>query len=465
MMGLTKECVDNLDEITKWPLLIKSSLDTTVLMNIESNFASFPGLSCGIIQTRSVALLEEISSEEAIRAVEEFCSRYRWASHKIHRSVAGYFRGVCKKYWKLNREAKKQELMLQCEDASMDKKAKIIDATIDILFTKASELCKDLVDSQKRRLLLKFNCTDAIEALYEFCNAAMYREHKIRSMHAYLLNIIKRRDNPAGNRSSKSNYISQKAHYRTISAKSSREQTREPSSISQSPQNDIQISGEEQAGGIVNAVSTPTAEDIKVDVPSYKSVQHLSTSKRLDKTNTPGGGEAKNSLDPKDWEPAVLPSKVLKPPSQRCREEMRYRGGNSFRRARRHRRRFPFGQRRLQSGCYEDRWKTEKNEVDPLSCIAMSRAEFTSGFGSSPPGNKRGEHLLCHSEKVEPLNLHKKAYFGNDCDLFDPRLAEPFLGMLENTELEPGAYLPRILDPRFADLNWQDHLTELSPLE
>merc|ERR1719187_395874 len=148
----------------------------------------------GIIQARSVALLEEISAEEAIRAVEEFCTRYRWASHKIHRSVSGYFRGVCKKYWKLNREAKKHELKQQCEDASRDKKSKIIDATIDILFTKASELCKDLVDAQKRNLLLRFDCSDAIEALYEFCNAAMYREHKIRNMNAYLLNIIKRRE-------------------------------------------------------------------------------------------------------------------------------------------------------------------------------------------------------------------------------------------------------------------------------
>jgi len=98
MMGVTIECGDNLDEIMKYPLLIKSSLDTTVLMNIESNLATFPELSCGIIKARSVALLEEISSEEAIHAVEEFCTRYRWAAHKIYLSVSGYFRGVCKKY-------------------------------------------------------------------------------------------------------------------------------------------------------------------------------------------------------------------------------------------------------------------------------------------------------------------------------------------------------------------------------
>jgi len=41
---------------------------------------------------------------------------------------------------------------------------------------------------------LKFSSFDAIEALYEFCNAAMYREHKIRNMNAYLLNIIRRRE-------------------------------------------------------------------------------------------------------------------------------------------------------------------------------------------------------------------------------------------------------------------------------
>jgi len=238
-MGASKDLVDNLDEINKWPLLLQSSLDVTVLMNIGSNFSSFPGLSCEIIQARSIALLEEISAEEAIRAVEEFCTRYRLASHKIHRSVSGYFRGVCKKYWKLNREARKRELKQQCEDASRERRSKIIDATVDILFTKASELRKDLVDAQKRTLLLQFDCSDAIEALYEFCNAAMYREHKIRSMHAYLLNIIKRRETPAGNRMSKSNNISQKSHRRQNSGKPYRERTRAQSSISQSPENDL----------------------------------------------------------------------------------------------------------------------------------------------------------------------------------------------------------------------------------
>merc|ERR1719233_1790997 len=70
----------------------------------------------------------------------------------------------------------------------------IIDATVDLLFTKASGLSKELVDGSKRNMLLKFSSSDAIEALYEFCNAAMYREHKIRNMNAYLHNIIKRRE-------------------------------------------------------------------------------------------------------------------------------------------------------------------------------------------------------------------------------------------------------------------------------
>jgi len=203
-MGVTRQCVDNLDEIMKWPLLIKSSLETTVLMNIESNLVIFPELSCGIIKERSVALLEEISSIEAIQAVEEFCTRYKWASHKIYLSVSGYFRGVCKRYWKRNREQKIEELKRHCGDDSLEGKSTIIDATIDILFTKATELCKDLIDSQKRGLLLKLDSVDAIEALWEFCNAAMYREHKIRSMHAYLLNIIQKRGNNTGNRMSKS---------------------------------------------------------------------------------------------------------------------------------------------------------------------------------------------------------------------------------------------------------------------
>lgn len=183
-------------EVMRYPLLVKSSLPTSVLMSIESNFATLNGLSCNIIQERSVSLLEELSVKEAICAIDEFCNRYRWASHKIHRSISGYFRGVCKKYWKSNREAHKAKLKTKCSSAieTTESKLMIIDATVDLLFTKASGLSKELVDGPKRNMLLKFSSSDAIEALYEFCNAAMYREHKIRNMNAYLLNIIKRRE-------------------------------------------------------------------------------------------------------------------------------------------------------------------------------------------------------------------------------------------------------------------------------
>jgi len=476
MMGATKDLADKLDEITKWPLLLKSSLDIAVLMNIESNFASFPGLSCGIIQSRSVALLEEISADEAIQAVEEFCTRYRWASHKIHRSVSGYFRGVCKKYWKLNREARKQELKRQCEDASGERKSKIIDATIDILFTKASELCKDLVDAQKRNLLLRFDCSDAIEALYEFCNAAMYREHKIRSMHAYLLNIIKRRETPAGSRMSKSNYFHHKGHYRPNSAKASRERTREQSSISQSPENDLLLSADEIE--VTSNLSPSGAQDRRVGKQQYKSAEHH---QKIDfrNLNNPGGGKGKDkdniprtherqkSLDPKDWEPAVLPSKALIESDRYRDEQVRHRGGN-YRRPRKTRRRNSFGQKRWRSGYRDERWNTEKQEIDPLSSIAMRRAEFTSGGGGSPsPPNPADAVIgLCDSMVENDAQTTKKPHLGKkDCDILDPKLAEPFLGMLENTELEPGAYLPRILDPRFASLTWQRTLQGLSPLE
>jgi len=476
MMGASKDLVDKLDEITKWPLLLKSSLDIAVLMNIESNFASFPGLSCGIIQARSVALLEEISPCEAIRAVEEFCTRYRWASHKIHRSVSGYFRGVCKKYWKLNREARKQELKQHCEDASQERKLKIIDATVDILFTKASELCKDLVDAQKRSLLLKFDCSDAIEALYEFCNAAMYREHKIRSMHAYLLNIIKRREIPAGSRMSKSNYFHHKGHHRPNSAKSSRERTREQSPISQRSENDILLSADEIEGA--SNLSPSVAQDMRVDIQRCKSVEHHQKGD-LRNLNTPGGGkwkdkeniprthERQNSLDPKDWEPAVLPSKALTPSDRYRDEQVRHRGGN-YRRPRKNRRRYPFGQRGWRSGHRDERWNMEKQEIDPLSSIAMRRAEFTSGGGGSPPAQNPADALMCLCDSLvenDPQTTKKPHLGKKDCDLVDPRLAEPFLGMLENTELEPGPYLPRILDPRFASLTWQHTLQGLSPLE
>jgi len=197
MLESSSRIVDNkLFEVMRYPLLRNSSLSPAVLMSIESNFATLEGLTCNIIQERSVALLEELSVKEAICAIEEFCNRYRWASHKIHRSISGYFRGVCKKYWKTNREAHKLELKMKCSgDTETDvRKIMIIDATVDLLFTKASGLSKGLVDVSKRNMLLKFSSSDAIEALYEFCNAAMYREHKIRNMNAYLHNIIKRRE-------------------------------------------------------------------------------------------------------------------------------------------------------------------------------------------------------------------------------------------------------------------------------
>jgi len=197
MLESSSRIVDSkLYEVMRYPLLRNSSLPTPVLMSIESNFATLNGLTCNIIQERSVALLEELSVKEAICAIEEFCNRYRWASHKIHRSISGYFRGVCKKYWKTNREVHKLELKMKCSgDKETDmRKIMIIDATVDLLFTKASGLSKELVDCSKRNMLLKFSSSDAIEALYEFCNAAMYREHKIRNMNAYLHNIIKRRE-------------------------------------------------------------------------------------------------------------------------------------------------------------------------------------------------------------------------------------------------------------------------------
>jgi len=197
MLESSSRIVDNkLFEVMQYPLLRNSSLSPAVLMSIESNFATLEGLTCNIILERSVSLLEELSVKEAICAIEEFCNRYRWASHKIHRSISGYFRGVCKKYWKANREAHKVELKMKCSgDTETDaRKIMMIDAAVDLLFTKASGLSKGLVDGSKRNMLLKFSSSDAIEALYEFCNAAMYREHKIRNMNAYLHNIIKRRE-------------------------------------------------------------------------------------------------------------------------------------------------------------------------------------------------------------------------------------------------------------------------------
>jgi len=237
MLETSSGVADNkLSEVMRYPLLANSSLPDSVLENIEYNFATLNGLSCNVIQERSVALLEELSVKEAICAIDEFCNRYRWASHKIHRSISGYFRGVCKKYWKINREAHKVELKMKSSSGTETaaKKVMIIDATVDLLFTKASGLSKELVDGPKRNMLMKFNSADAIEALYEFCNAAMYREHKIRNMNAYLLNIIKRRESVRetrgrGVKPKKSRYrlIDNRLHVCESSTSSSRRRVRD----------------------------------------------------------------------------------------------------------------------------------------------------------------------------------------------------------------------------------------------
>jgi len=63
-------------------------------------------LDIACIEESSVRLLEEITEEEQQEAIQEFVDRYKKAKHKIKKSKTGYFRGVCQKYWKQNREKK-----------------------------------------------------------------------------------------------------------------------------------------------------------------------------------------------------------------------------------------------------------------------------------------------------------------------------------------------------------------------
>merc|ERR1719229_1336725 len=143
------------------------------------------------------------------------------------------------------------------DEAGMEiQKANIIDSVVNILFTKASGLSKDLVDAQKRKMLLKFDYIDAIEALYEFCNAAMYREHKIRSMHAYLSNIIKRRENNPSSVSKMRHIQKRKANNRIKRIRALKQ--------------DSLRSPVDECRSILNRLSVSEAPP-QIDIPSYHS--------------------------------------------------------------------------------------------------------------------------------------------------------------------------------------------------
>ena len=93
------------------PALSASSLEQDVLQLIRELFATDHDLDLSYIELPSIRLLEEITSLEQKAAIREFVERFKKAKHKIKKSRPGYFRGVCQKYWKQNRERKKCDLL------------------------------------------------------------------------------------------------------------------------------------------------------------------------------------------------------------------------------------------------------------------------------------------------------------------------------------------------------------------
>jgi len=92
-----------------------SQLSTFIKSLINRLFTIDNDLDRSFIEEPSIRLLEEVTEEEQKEAIYEFVDRYKKAKHKIKKSKPGYFRGVCQKYWKQNREKKKVELLAQAE--------------------------------------------------------------------------------------------------------------------------------------------------------------------------------------------------------------------------------------------------------------------------------------------------------------------------------------------------------------
>eukprot|EP00484_Ammonia_sp_Unknown_P028865 CAMPEP_0197048018 /NCGR_PEP_ID=MMETSP1384-20130603/23428_1 /TAXON_ID=29189 /ORGANISM="Ammonia sp." /LENGTH=411 /DNA_ID=CAMNT_0042480061 /DNA_START=412 /DNA_END=1647 /DNA_ORIENTATION=- len=181
--------------------LQESKLRGDVMQLIHEQFATDHDLQLNYIEPPSIRLLEEISIAEQKEAIREFVERFKKAKHKIKKSRPGYFRGVCQKYWKQNRERKKCDLLRRANmDANNDKLfrnnhrgaglSKLIAEAIELLFTPASGLETSIIDKSIERRLTQLSDQQGIQALYEFCSAVMNHQERIRNMNAYLMNII-----------------------------------------------------------------------------------------------------------------------------------------------------------------------------------------------------------------------------------------------------------------------------------
>jgi len=188
-------------------MLKQSSLDREVITLTVEQFQSDPDLELSYIEPPSLRLLQEISTLEQKAAVREFVERFKKAKHKIKKSRPGYFRGVCQKYWKQNRERKKCELLrranVEAKKGYRKERGRIsplIAEAIELLFTPASGLETKIIDESIERRLTQLSDQQGIQALYEFCSAVMYRQERIRNMNAYLMNIITRQMEKSGQR-------------------------------------------------------------------------------------------------------------------------------------------------------------------------------------------------------------------------------------------------------------------------
>ena len=143
------------------PALKASRLDRDVVdMTIEL-FQQDHDLELSYIEPPSIRLLEEISAVEQKAAIREFVERFKKAKHKIKKSRPGYFRGVCQKYWKQNRERKKCELLRRANMDTVNEKgygrnnrgriSKLIAEAIELLFTPASGLETTIIDESIER--------------------------------------------------------------------------------------------------------------------------------------------------------------------------------------------------------------------------------------------------------------------------------------------------------------------------
>jgi len=260
----------------------------------------------------------------------------------------------------------------------------------------------------------------------------MYRDHKIRSMNAYLLSIIKRRGKPARNRMSMSSHISNNSRNRPNSAHSSRSRTREPSSISESQENDLHLNGDEHSVEVVG--------DTSFYIQPYKSFKYESR-----KSITPGGGEVNNkvsipftnernnSLDIRYWKQressrALLPEHFIK--------EMRYSRASNCRQVGKYREKYPFSQRRQR--CGRNAWSAKNEEIDALSNIVLNGAEVASGCLSYPFDINQREPVLRHFEHIKSeLNTIEKACIDQDCDIVDRYIVEHLPDLLDIIGWEP----------------------------